>query len=113
MVGGFLLGLISVGLGPVLGFSLLKKENENIRVIVSTSIFIVAITTFFASFFYLVNFILKDFTNLLNLLIFSVPGVMIGAKFGTEITHYVKPNLLKTIIACIVTIIGLLLILTR
>lgn len=113
-VGGLLLGLISIGLGPLVGFALLKNKNENIKVIVSTTIFIVASTTIAASVTNLIIFLFQrplPFSTFMSLLAFAIPGVLIGAKFGTEILHYISAKQMKHIVAGLTVTVGALLVL--
>jgi len=85
-VGGLFEGLISTGLGELNGYFLLRRCRVPSRVSVATSVFIVAVTALAASLGYLVSFFQTGggvLDTVLSLVIFTVPGVVLGAQLGS------------------------------
>jgi len=96
-IGGLFVGLISTGLGELNEFFLLKRCRVPSRVSVATSVFIVAITALSASIGHLSRFIQSgedELQTILNIVVFTVPGVMIGAQFGSGIASKIPEKIL-------------------
>jgi len=89
-----LFGLTSIGLGEVFGYYMLNKMRVPARVAVSTTVFMIVVTTFVVSSGYIVHLILENGTalaQLFNILKFTIPAVICGAYFGTHIVFHFKP----------------------
>ena len=85
-IGGLFVGLISTGLGELNGFFLLQRCRVPSKISVATSVFVVAVTALSASGGHLVRFLSlggSTMDTVLSLVIFTVPGVIIGAQFGS------------------------------
>jgi len=100
-ISSLFLGMTSAGLGEVLGFDWIKKTNANLKTIVATTVFVIAITTFVTSISHFYNLFTTNIEGLkqsMNILIFTIPGVIAGGIFGTSIIDKINQNmLLKTI----------------
>ncbi|MFP4403446.1 MAG: sulfite exporter TauE/SafE family protein [Candidatus Woesearchaeota archaeon] len=110
-IGSLFLGMTSAGLGELLGYNLIKKTNSNLRTIVSTTVFIIAITTLATSlthFYHLFTTNINDLYLAFDILIFAVPGVILGAFVGTKIIYKINQELLQKIISIVLIITGLL-----
>ncbi|MFT7616069.1 MAG: putative membrane protein YfcA [Candidatus Woesearchaeota archaeon] len=85
-VGGFLLGMISSGLGEIQEYVFLKKLNLSIHHASATSVFLVATTALVTIVAHVIHMITSKslglFTQIAPVLIFAIPGVIIGAQVG-------------------------------
>jgi uncharacterized protein len=109
--GSLFLGMTSAGLGELLGYNLIKKTNSNLRTIVATTVFIIAITTLATSLthiYYLFTTNINDLILAKDILIFAVPGVILGAYIGTKFVYKINQELLHKIISVILIITGFL-----
>lgn len=83
--GGLFVGMISTGLGELNGYFLLQRCRVPSRVAVATSVFIVALTALSAAVGHLYQFIQTGsevMSLVLSIVIFTVPGVIIGGQLG-------------------------------
>ncbi|MEF8940878.1 MAG: sulfite exporter TauE/SafE family protein [Salinivenus sp.] len=97
-VGGLFLGMVSSGLGELNGYFLLQRCRVPSSVSVATSVFVVAITALIASaghVFQVAQGGLSGLTTMGNLLLFTVPGVVIGAQLGPEVARRVPDRVME------------------
>ena len=97
-VGGLFVGLISTGLGELNGYFLMQRCRVPSRVSVATSVFVVAITALSAAGGHLVQFARSASDVLqvvLGIVIFTVPGVIIGAQLGSGVASRVPQRVLE------------------
>ncbi len=88
-IGGLLVGLISTGLGEANSYSLVKRCRIPSRVAIAVSVVTVAVTALAASVTHLINFLQTpdaDFALIASLVVFTIPGVIIGGQLGPRIT---------------------------
>ncbi|MBT3362076.1 MAG: sulfite exporter TauE/SafE family protein [Chloroflexi bacterium] len=107
-VGGLLTGLISAGLPEITTTNLIIWRKVPPRVAVATAIFVVMITGLF-----IVGIHALNAKSAWNVIVWSVPGVMIGAQFGPRIQKKIPPNTSKLVLGILFVMVGLLVILTR
>lgn len=111
-IGGLLLGMISGGLGELLGYNLIKKYKVHYKVAVSTTIFTVTFTTIAASIGYFYEFFttyaLDVMDQVVNLITFAVPGVFVGSFIGTHITYKLKQSTLMKFLSGVLVVPGIL-----
>jgi uncharacterized membrane protein YfcA len=91
-VGGTFIGMISTGLGELNGYFLLQRCRVPSKVAVATSVFVVAATALTASIGHAVQFAQGDHSELgtiLSLLLFTVPGVIVGGQIGSAVARYI------------------------
>jgi uncharacterized membrane protein YfcA len=97
-VGGLFVGLISTGLGELNGYFLLQRCRVPSKVAVATSVFVVAFTVLFASAGHFVRFAQTGgevLTTVLSLVIFTVPGVILGAQLGSKVASHIPQKVLE------------------
>ncbi len=92
-VGGAFVGLISTGLGELNTYALVKRCRVPSRVTVATSVVVVAVTALAASATHLIEFVSSgagEIDTVLSLVVFTVPGVIIGGQLGPQLSKRVK-----------------------
>lgn len=90
LLGGTFIGMISTGLGELNGYFLLQRCRVPSKVAVATSVFVVAATALTASIGHAVQFAQGDHSELgtfLSLLLFTVPGAIVGGQIGGSSLH--------------------------
>ena len=112
-IGGLFVGMVSSGLGELNGYFLLQRCRVPSSVSVATSVFVVAITALIASAGHVYQMAQGELTGLAtmgNLLLFTVPGVVLGAQLGPEVAKRVPDRAMEIFLGCLFTITaGLLL----
>jgi hypothetical protein len=97
-IGGLFLGMVSSGLGELNGYFLLQRCRVPSSVSVATSVFVVAITALIASVGHVYGVAqggLTGLTTMGNLLLFTVPGVVVGAQIGPEVAKRVPDRIME------------------
>ncbi|GAB4278474.1 MAG: sulfite exporter TauE/SafE family protein [Candidatus Promineifilaceae bacterium] len=110
-IGGLFVGLISTGLGEMNGYFLLQRCRVPSKVSVATSVFVVAVTVLFASTAHFFQFTQagSDVLQLvLNVVIFTVPGVIIGGQLGTVVASRISQRTMETAVAILFILVGAL-----
>ena len=100
-LGGLLVGLISTGLGELNSYALVMRCRIPTKITVATSVVIVAVTALAAGTTHLAGFIQEGPTTMdqvVAIVSFTVPGVVIGGQLGPEITKRVpEKTLIKSL----------------
>ena len=112
-IGGLFVGMVSSGLGELNGYFLLQRCRVPSSVSVATSVFVVAITALIASVGHVVQVAqggLAGLTTMANLLLFTVPGVVIGAQLGPEVARRVPDRVMEIGLGVLFTITAALLL---
>jgi uncharacterized membrane protein YfcA len=110
-IGALFMGMVSTGLGEMNGYFLLQRCRVPSKVSVATSVFVVAVTALTASAGHFVKFIqLGEHTLLtvLSLIIFTVPGVIIGGQIGSRIASRIPQRVLEIGLAIILILVAAL-----
>lgn len=110
-VGGLFVGLISTGLGEMNGYFLLQRCRVPSRVSAATSVFVVAVTVLFASSAHFVQFAREggDVLQLvLSVVIFTVPGVILGGQLGTIVSGRVSQRTMEISLGVLFILVGAL-----
>ncbi len=97
-VGGLFVGMISTGLGELNGYFLLQRCRVPSKVSVATSVFVVAFTALSASLGHFVRFAQTGpevLGTVLSIVIFTVPGVIVGGQLGSRVASRVPQGLLE------------------
>ncbi|MFQ5629952.1 MAG: sulfite exporter TauE/SafE family protein [bacterium] len=97
-LGGLFIGMISTGLGELNGYFLLQRCRVPSRVAVASSVFVVAITALVASTGHFVKFVQsggETLNTVLSLVIFTVPGVIIGGQLGSLVSNKISQHTLE------------------
>ena len=113
-IGGLFVGMVSSGLGELNGYFLLQRCRVPSSVSVATSVFVVAITALVASLGHVVQVAqggLTGLTTMGNLLLFTVPGVVIGAQLGPELAKRVPDRIMEIGLGVLFTLTASLLLL--
>ena len=115
-IGGWLLGMISVGLAELQEYELLARCRVPSPVAVGTSIFVVVVTVFIASTGHLYNFATSAdsgvLTQVLGIVTFTIPGVVVGGQIGPIVQARVNPDVTKVGIAVLFVAVGVLMLAT-
>jgi len=110
-VGGTFLGIASVGLAELLEYYLIVRCRVPAPVAVATSIFVVVVSVLFASLGHIFRFAsaadAEVLTRVLNVVMFTVPGVIIGGQLGPLIQSRVNPEHVKLVLAGLFVAVGL------
>ncbi|MBE9192397.1 sulfite exporter TauE/SafE family protein [Gloeocapsopsis crepidinum LEGE 06123] len=110
-IGGLFLGMVSTGLGELNGYFLLQRCHVPSKVAVATSVFIVAITALIASVGHAIGFIQEGggvLNTVLSLVIFTAPGVIIGAQLGSIVANRLPQKLLERGMGILFILVGIL-----
>lgn len=97
-IGGLFVGMISTGLGELNTYFLLQRCRVPSRVSVATSVFVVAVTALVAASGHLVQFFQlggDTMTTVVNLVIFTVPGVIIGGQLGSLVSSHIPQKVME------------------
>ncbi len=112
-VGALFEGLVSTGLGEMNGYFLLQRCKVPSRVAVATSVFVVAFTALAAATGHLVQFIQRggeDLQTVLDIALFTVPGVLLGAQFGAAVASRISQHVLERALGVLFVLIALLML---
>ncbi len=116
MLGGLLVGMISSGLGEVNELNFLKKLKMPVPAASGTSVFLVAMRAIVgvcAHIYFLISKgELSVFTNVISLLIFTVPGVVIGAQVGVMLPNIINCKSMGKFVGASFIVLAILIILT-
>ena len=110
-VGGFFMGMISTGLGELNSYFLLQKFKIPSKVAVATSVFTVAFTALVAATAHLISFISageETLSTVLNLVVFTVPGVIIGGQIGPFVATRISQHTLEKTLGGLFVFVALL-----
>jgi len=107
-VGGFVTGLISAGLPEIVTTQLIVRCRIPPRVAVATSVFVLAIA---ASAGALVHALTA--TPVWYVVIWSIPGVLIGGTIGTRVGKYLPSELMETGLGFVFALVGLIVLSTE
>jgi len=97
-IGGLFVGMISTGLGELNGYFLLQRCRVPSAVSVATSVFVVALTALSAAGGHLFRFAQTGgdvMDTVLSIVIFTVPGVIIGAQLGSMVASRIPARTLE------------------
>ncbi|NBF39449.1 MAG: TSUP family transporter [Spirochaetes bacterium] len=110
-IGGLFVGLISTGLGELNDYFLLKRCKVPSRVAVATSVFVIAVTVLAASGGHVVRFASagpETLNRVLSLVIFTVPGVLIGGQVGPKVAAKVPERTMQVTLSVLFILIAFL-----
>lgn len=108
-LGGFLTGLLSVGIGEVIMPQLVKRNRVPVAVAAATSVFTVIVTIASASFAQVTALVAAGGANAIpwNLVVYTVPAVIIGGQIGPRLQGTIPQRTMEKIIAILFGVIGL------
>ncbi|PIN79998.1 hypothetical protein COV13_04340 [Candidatus Woesearchaeota archaeon CG10_big_fil_rev_8_21_14_0_10_32_9] len=99
IIGGLLTGMTSAGLGEIDEYMFLKKMGLPVPSASGTSIMVVSISVIAALIIHAIFWTNADgafLTKTLSMLIFSIPGVIIGAQLGAKLAQKMNVQTLST-----------------
>ena len=107
-LGGFLTGMLSAGIGEVVMPQLVKRGKVPIPVAAGTSILVVILTVFSASFTHIATLIQEGGVNAVpwNILCYTIPGVLIGGQIGTRMQGKIEHDTMERAIGIVFMLIG-------
>lgn len=107
-IGGFLTGLLGVGIGEVIMPQLVKRNRVPVAVAAATSVFTVIVTIASASFTQVTALIAAGGVNAIpwNLVVYTVPAVIIGGQIGPRLQGTISQRSMEKAIAILFGIIG-------
>ena len=108
-IGGAFLGMISVGLAELQEYHLVAKCKVPTPVAVATSILVVVITVLVASVGHFYSFVQEGgevFNRVLNIIVFTIPGVIIGGQLGPRLQKIVPEDKMKVSISILFVLVG-------
>jgi hypothetical protein len=111
-LGGLLVGMISAGLGEINELNFLKRMKLPVASASATSVFLVAMSATVGSFFH-AYFLIRQgevsiFADVISLLIFTVPGVIVGAQIGVALANILKLTHMGKFVGILFLILGVL-----
>jgi uncharacterized membrane protein YfcA len=110
-IGAVFIGMISTGLGELNGYFLLQRCRVPSRVAVASSVFVVAITALVASTGHFIKFVQsggETLSTVLSLVVFTVPGVIIGGQLGSLVSSRISQHVLERGLAILFILVAVL-----
>ncbi len=104
-------GMISTGLGELNGYYLMQRCRVPSNVAVATSVFVVAVTALAAATGHLVQFVQiggEALNTVLSLVIFTVPGVIVGGQLGASVAASIPQPVLERALGVLFLLIAAL-----
>lgn len=114
-IGGAFVSMISVGLAELQEYQLVARCKVPTPVAIATSIFVVVITLVVASIGHIYEFAqgnISDLTEVVNLAIFTVPGVILGGQIGPKVQKWLPDDKTKISISILFLLIGIFMLIT-
>ncbi|EPR70968.1 sulfite exporter TauE/SafE family protein [Cyclobacterium qasimii] len=114
-LGGAFVGMISVGLAELQEYHLVARCKVPTPVAVATSVFVVVITVLVASIGHFYAFALEPnevMNEVLNIIVFTIPGVIIGGQIGPKLQKIIPEDKMKVAISIAFIAIGVFMLYT-
>lgn len=102
-LGAMLTGLMSAGLPEITTTQLMLRCHIPPRVAVATAIFVLMVTVFFAAGIHALSA-----EPAWHVVVWSIPGVIIGAQIGPRLQGIVPPDIAERVLAALFLAIGIL-----
>ncbi len=108
-IGGFITGLMSVGIGEVVMSRLVKSCKIPIPVAAATSVLVVIVTVMSASFTHISSLISEGGFNAVpwHLVLYTAPGVVIGGQIGSRLQGRIASEKMEKVVAILFAVIGI------
>lgn len=109
IVGGFITGLMSVGIGEIVTPQLVKSCKMPVSVAAATSIFVIIITVAAASGTHIYSLISEGGMDAVpwHLVLYTAPGVVIGGQIGSRLQGKFSQDKMEKIFAGLFGLIGI------
>jgi hypothetical protein len=112
LLGGLLVGMISAGLGEMNEYNFLRRMRLPVAAASATSVFLVATSATAGAgihAYYLVSASeASAFADVISLLVFTVPGVIIGGQVGVRLAGLINARLMARIVGVLFVVLGVL-----
>ena len=107
-LGGFLTGLLSVGIGEVVMPLLIRRYRFPVPVAAATSILVVIVTVISASFTHISSLIAEGGWNAVpwNVVCYTIPAVIIGGQIGPRLQGVIPSKTMEKVIGVLFILIG-------
>ena len=116
LLGGLLVGMISAGLGEVNELNFLQRMKMPVPAASGTSVFLVAMSAIIGvcahTYFLFSEGDIAILSRVLSLLIFTIPGVVLGAQVGVLLSNRINRQSAGTFVGVLFVILAILTILT-
>ncbi len=112
LLGGLLVGMISAGLGELNELNFLKRMKLPVASASATSVFLVAMSATVGSIFH-AYFLVSGgdpsvFTDVVSILVFTVPGVIVGAQIGVFLANILNAAIMGKVVGVLFLILAVL-----
>ena len=111
-IGGFITGLMSVGIGEIVTPQLVKQCKMPVSVAAATSVFVIILTVVAASGTHVYSLVSEGGVDVVpwHLVVYTVPGVIIGGQIGSRLQGKLNPEKMEKLFAGLFGIIGVAMI---
>jgi uncharacterized membrane protein YfcA len=111
-IGGFITGLMSVGIGEIVTPQLVKQCKMPVSVAAATSVFVIILTVVAASGTHVYSLVSEGGVDAVpwHLVVYTVPGVIIGGQIGSRLQGKLNPEKMEKLFAGLFGIIGVAMI---
>jgi len=111
-IGGFITGLMSVGIGEIVTPQLVKFCKMPVPVAAATSVFVIILTVVAASGTHIFALVSEGGAEAVpwHLVMFTAPGVVIGGQIGTRLQGRFSPEKMEKMFAILFGVIGVAMI---
>lgn len=112
LLGGLLVGMISAGLGEMNELNFLKRMKLPVASASATSVFLVAMSatagSIFHAYFLVSEGAVSIFTEVVSILVFTVPGVIVGAQLGVFLANRINAAVMGKVVGVLFAILAVL-----
>lgn len=116
LLGGLSVGMISAGLGEVNEFNFLQRLNLPVPAASGTSVFLVAMSAIVGvcahTYFLLTEGGITIFGHVFSILVFTIPGVVLGAQVGTLLSNRINRKSMGKFVGALFVVLSILTFLT-
>ncbi|MGI9566645.1 MAG: sulfite exporter TauE/SafE family protein [Nitrosopumilus sp.] len=112
MIGGFITGLMAVGIGEIVTPQLVKQCKIPVSVAAATSVFVIIITVAAASGTHVYTLVSEGGTDAIpwHLVMYTAPGVVIGGQIGTRLQGRFSQEKMEKMFGVLFGVIGIAMI---
>ena len=112
LLGGLLIGMISAGLGEMNELNFLKRMKLPVATASATSVFLVAMSATAGSIFH-AYFLIREgnvsiLTDVASILVFTVPGVIVGAQVGVLLANILNAAVMGKVVGVLFLVLAVL-----
>jgi len=112
LLGGLLVGMMSAGQGEINELNFLRRMRLPVAAASATSVFLVAMSASAGSilhaYFLLKKGNLSVFTDVISILVFTVPGVIVGAQIGVFLANRINARVMGKVVGVLFLVLAVL-----